>query len=178
MITFKKLLPEHLELVLRWRTLPEVTKYMFTDITNSLEDQYRWYDAIACSDTEKYWIVSVNNELSGLISLNQMDLRNKKTSWGFYIGEESARFYGGLIPPYFYNYIFGSLGFNKLIAEIMEGNNSVIKLHKLHGYREVGVYREHIYKYAQFHDVIIMELTKDSWEQKTKQFGKYIANFE
>lgn len=177
MIEFVKLREEHLDQVLRWRTQADVTRYMNTDIAFDMEQQKKWFASISKSETDRYWIISIKGRLVGVISLNAIDLANKKTSWGFYIGEEKYRMYGGVIPLYLYHYVFTKLELNKITAEVMVGNENVVKLNKVHGCREVGVYKEHIYKNGAFHDIILMELLRSDWEKKKKNH-RYEAVFE
>ncbi|MFZ3577525.1 UDP-4-amino-4,6-dideoxy-N-acetyl-beta-L-altrosamine N-acetyltransferase [Virgibacillus sp. DJP39] len=178
MIEFLKLKEEHLEQVLEWRTKESVTKFMYTDIDYNLDNQKKWFDKVSNMPTERYWVISVKGNLVGVISLNDIDFYNKKTSWGFFIGDDKYKMYGGIIPPYLYNYIFNNLNLNKITAEVMEGNSNIMKIHKLHGYREVGNYKSHIFKYDKFHDVYLMELLKEQWEGNLKKFKKYNSKFE
>ena len=178
MFQFIRLEERHLELVLRWRTSESVTRYMFTDVEYNIDRQKQWFDRIKGSDTEKYWIIKMRGDLIGLISLNGLDYPNKRTSWGFYIGEEKYRMYGGLIPPYLYNFVFNQLNFNKITAEVMEGNDNVTKMHRMHGYREVGICKEHVYKYGRYHDTYVLELLKERWESVSDKYKKYIAPFQ
>lgn len=177
MIQFKKLREEHLEKVLQWRTQEDVTRYMNTDIESDLGKQIEWFTKVSASTTDKYWILEIKEVPVGLIYLTDLDVVNRRTSWGFYIGEEEYRIYGGLVPPYLYNYVFLELGLHKITAEVMCGNNNVIKLNKIHGCREVGIYKEHIYKRGQFHDLMLMELLKSEW-LKLNKFKKYLSEFE
>ena len=106
MIHFIKLREEHLEQVLEWRTQEDVTKFMNTDIEKDMDKQRAWFRRISNSKNDAYWVIEIKEKPIGVISLNNIDFVNKRTSWGFYIGEEKYRLYGGIIPPYFYNYIF------------------------------------------------------------------------
>lgn len=177
MIQFKKLREEHLEKVLQWRTSKDVTRFMNTDIENNIDQQYEWFATVTSSTSERYWIVEIKGVAVGLISLSNIDFLNRRTSLGFYIGEEEYRLYGGMVPPHLYNYVFHELGLHKITAEVFCGNDNVIKLNKLHGCREVGIYKEHIYKYGQFHDVMLMELLKEDWLQ-LHRYTKYRSVFE
>lgn len=177
MFKFKKLKEEHLEQVLEWRTRADVTRFMNTDIEKDMDQQREWFEHVSTSSTDRYWIIEMKENPIGLISLNHIDLTNLRTSWGFYIGEKEYRIYGGLVPPYLYNYVFGELGFHKITAEVMSGNDNVVKLNKVHGCREVGVYKEHILKNGVYHDLILMELLNKEWTALNK-FRKYIGEFE
>ncbi len=177
MIRFIKLKEEHLEQVLVWRTQEDVTKFMNTDIEKDMDKQREWFQRISNSETDAYWIIEIKEKPVGVISLNNIDYVNKRTSWGFYIGEEKYRLYGGIIPPYFYNYIFSKLEFHKITAEVMEGNHNVMKLNIMHGYRMVGVYKDHILKNGSYFDLNLLELQKDDW-LKLNKFQKYVCEFE
>ncbi|CAM5190930.1 hypothetical protein UACE39S_04434 [Ureibacillus acetophenoni] len=177
MIRFIKLREEHLEQVLEWRTREDVTRFMNTDIEKNLVKQKEWFKRISASKSDKYWIIEIKGVLVGLISLNDIDLVNKRASWGYYIGEEKYRLYGGIIPSYFYNYIFPKYDFHKITAEVIAGNDNVLKLNLLHGYRHVGTYKDHIFKNDSFFDIHVLELLKDDWIRLGK-FTKKIAEFE
>ncbi|MFJ8102458.1 UDP-4-amino-4,6-dideoxy-N-acetyl-beta-L-altrosamine N-acetyltransferase [Lysinibacillus sp. KCTC 33748] len=176
MIRFIKLREEHLEQVLEWRTQEDVTKFMNTDIEKDMDKQREWFRSISNSKTDAYWIIEIKEKPIGVISLNNIDFVNKRTSWGFYIGEEKYRLYGGIIPPYFYNYIFSKFEFHKITAEVMEGNNNVIKLNLMHGYRMVGVYKDHILKNGSYSDLNLLELLKEDW-LKLNKYQKYVCEF-
>ena len=49
MINFRKITEDDLTLILRWRTDPEVTRYMSTDIEFDLEKQTNWFKQIVCT---------------------------------------------------------------------------------------------------------------------------------
>lgn len=177
MIRFIKLREEHLEQVLEWRTKEDVTQFMNTDIDKDMEKQRAWFRKISNSTTDFYWVIEIKEKPVGVISLNNIDYVNRRTSWGFYIGEEKYRLYGGIIPPYFYNYIFSKFDFHKITAEVMEGNDNVLKLNLFHGYRLVGVYKDHILKNGSYRDLNLLELLKEDWLQLNK-YQKYIGEFE
>lgn len=177
MIRFVKLREKHLEQVLEWRTQEDVTKFMNTDIEKDMDKQREWFRRISNSETDAYWIIEIKGKSVGVISLNNIDHLNKRTSWGFYIGEEKYRLYGGIIPPYFYNYIFSKFDFHKITAEVMEGNDNVLKLNLFHGYRLVGMYKDHILKNGSYRDLNLLELLKEDWLHLNK-YQKYVGEFE
>ena len=82
-----------------------------------------------------------------------------------------------MIPLYLYNYIFHELKFTKVIAEVMVGNENVMKMHEMFGYRSVGHYENHIYKYGEYHDVFIYELLADTWNS-SKKYKRFVAEFD
>ena len=57
-------------------------------------------------------------------------------------------------------------------------DREVIKIFQLHGFREVGVYKQHYYKNGCYHDILMMELLAEAWKEKNDKFGKCIGIFE
>ena len=82
-----------------------------------------------------------------------------------------------MIPPYLYNYVFQEMKFRKIYGELVAENKNIMKIHQMHGHRQVGVYRDHIFKNDQFHDVILSELLSEVWLAQ-KRYQQYIAIFE
>ena len=177
MIKFLKLQEEHLEMVLAWRIKPEISQYLLTDVQNDMEKQYQWFDRISKDDTYRYWIIAYQDIPIGLINLSEIDSKNLRCCAGYYIGELKHRQLGAMIPPYLYNYIFQEMKFRKTYGEIFAENETIIKIHEMRGYRQVGVYRDHIFKNDQFHDIILIELLSEIW-LKHKKYQSYIAIFD
>ena len=114
-IEFKRLKEEHLEMVLKWRTQPDVTKYMATDIKYDLEKQKQWFQTISNDELSQYWIITYNNIPIGLIALADINWTHRHTIWKYYIGEAKYRStLGGVIPLYLYNHIFNNLKLKKI----------------------------------------------------------------
>jgi len=177
MIRFAKLEEKHLELVMSWRANPEVAKHMFTDIEQDIEKQRTWFHKISLDDSYRYWVILYNEIPIGLVNLAEIDWKNRRCTAGYYIGDMSYRSLGGVIPPYLYNYVFKVLKFKKIYGEVIAENANILKIHELHGYRQVGVCKEHVLKDGHFHDVIFIELLADSWLEK-KRYQRDIVQFD
>ena len=67
--------------------------------------------------------------------------------------------------------------FNKIIAEVMEGNEKVMKLHEMYGYRFVGKYKNHIYKDGMYYDNFVYELLAITWTSMNK-YKNNVSLFE
>ncbi|MCK8489034.1 UDP-4-amino-4,6-dideoxy-N-acetyl-beta-L-altrosamine N-acetyltransferase [Paenibacillus sp. MBLB2552] len=178
MLKFIRMQEKHLELILKWRTQPEITKYMFSDIEYNYYRQLEWYKTIKNDANERYWLIEMDSRLIGLVSLNSINWKDRRCYWGFYIGEESARIYGGLIVPYIFRFVFEELRFKKIMGEIMEGNEKVKQMQLIQGCRQVGVLKEHVYKYNKFHDVYLLEMLDSDWINLKNRYGNCIAEFE
>ena len=176
MITFRKLEERDLEQVLEWRTSKHVTQYMYTDIEKNMDNQYAWFEKISKDDTQFYWIIEIKGIPIGLISLNQIDRRNKKATFAYYIGDLNYSIIAGRIHPYLYNFAFFELGLNKLYAEVMEGNEGMMKMHLHYGFTHAATFKEHIYKSDCFYDVEYFELLARHWKENRTKFHKFKAD--
>ena len=177
-LKFLKIQRDDLEQILTWRTSEFVTRYMYTDVEYDLGKQEKWFESIQRDETSKYWILELKGKKFGLVSINDIDLRHKRGSWAFYVGEPEMSMVAGLIGPHLYNYVFTQIGFHKLYGEVMKENEAVRNIHIKHGCRELGFHADHVYKYDRFHDVYVYEMLASAWEEKGKKFHRYMPSVE
>ena len=55
-LKLKKINEKDIFQIMKWRMLPDVTKYMYTDPKLSKDSQLKWYKEITQSDSVKYWL--------------------------------------------------------------------------------------------------------------------------
>ena len=158
---------EHLEIVRTWRNAKDVAQYMYTEDYISKQDQIRWFDRISVSKTHKYWIIYYNKIHVGVVYLYDIDARNKRAFWGFYLGDASIRGagIGGKVEYHILSYVFDTLNLHKLCCEVLGSNEAVINMHKKFGFVEEGFFREHICKNDQFYDVYRLGILADDWKK-------------
>ena len=174
MLEFVNLNETYLADVLRWRTSPEITKYMATDVENDLVQHKKWF-----KKNSKYWIIKKKSAPVGIIAIIDINWIHNQTTWSYYIGEEKVRAeIGGIVPLYLYNLVFNDLKLNKILTDVIVENVKVIKLHKFHGHREVGIFKKHYRKNGIYFDVQYMELLADDWKRMNDRFGHYQTHFQ
>lgn len=169
---------EDCKLIYRWRSQPEVTKFQYTDLPR-YEEHFEWYrDTFQCG--KPYWVIEHQGQPIGLINLADTQLKHRRTSWGFYIGELDKRYLGAFIPPYLYNYLFFERypDLVKIIAEVVAENTNVIKMHLQQGYYVSGNHFRHILKNGVFHDILSLELSRENWEKLQPRYGRFTAEWE
>lgn len=170
MLHFKRMERADMALVLRWRTSEHVTKYMYTDVEDDMDKQLQWFDKISNDASQKYWIIYAKEIPIGLIALTSIDWVNKKATSGHYVGNLDYALIASRILPYLLNYVFFELGLNKLHIEVMSDNKNMLAMEYQYGFRNVGRFEQHIFKYGKFHDVEILEILAEHW---TTNFSKY-----
>ncbi len=165
-----------LDTVMRWRMLPEVTRYMYTDPQLTREGQRAWFDRIRQSERDRVWIIEALPEHAadapapaaqaiGVLSLSDIDQVNQRCAWAYYLGETSARGMGlaKTLELNICTYVFEHLGLAKLWCEVLSFNDRVVALHEKFGSKVEGVLRQHICKNDEFHDVVRMGLLRSDW---------------
>lgn len=177
MVKMVRLREKHLGMLLKWRTQDFVSKFMLTQVDNSMENQQRWFANISNNAQFRYWVIYYKSVPIGVVNLAEIDPINLKCNAGYYIGDENYKSLGAVILPYLYNYIFKNLGFRKIFGSVVSDNDRILQIHKIHGYRTIGYYEKHIKKGAGFLDVILIELMSDVWLNKRK-YSTYEAEWE
>ena len=174
-ITFREILVDDAELVLSWRTKKRITNYMSTDLNISTSEQKNWIKNSYNINNYYHWMILLNEEPIGTICIKDINLENKSTSWGFYIGNDKYLGYGGFIPPYFYNWVFNNFNIIQIKAYVFHPLVKVIGLHQIHGYNFILEENSLIKKNSKEIVVIAMSLSVDNW--KKKRYKKFITEF-
>ena len=178
MIEFVPLQRKHLELVMSWRSSPEISRYLNTDISNDITKQISWYEKIKNDKNSMYWLIKYKDNLVGLNSLNDIDWVKRFCFGTYYINDPKAKAIIGYVVPHLtLNYIFNHTILNKSIANIFKNNVNVIKLYEHIGYKRVGILEDHVYKNNEYHDIILLEYKKSSWKKNIEKFRKYNGKF-
>jgi RimJ/RimL family protein N-acetyltransferase len=103
-----KIMSDDLQQIMDWRMKPEVTKFMYTDPVLTLEGQQKWFDYIQKDQTTMHWLIMIDDVKIGLINLYDIDYKNKRCSWAYYIGDTSFRGRGiaTTLECNIYDYVF------------------------------------------------------------------------
>lgn len=171
-VKLTKLREEDLNMVAKWRMLPEITKYMYTDPVITPESQKKWFDSIENDESVKYWIIVADDVKVGLICLTNIDYKNRRCYLGHYIADESARGKGlaRILECNIYDYAFYNLKLNKFCSEVLAFNKKAVFIHEKFGSEIEGILKQHIYKNGVFYDVVCMGITKEKWDNIKKNF--------
>ena len=167
-IKLRRVTYDDLEKIMKWRMMPEVTSYMYTDPKLTIDSQIKWFNKISDNEKhEKYWIIQLDTGKDvGLISVNNIDYQNKTATWAYYLAELEARGKGlaKVLECNFNDYVFFNLQINKLWYEVLEFNEMVVRLHEKFGGKIEGRLIDQIYKNNKFHNVIRMATFKEDWK--------------
>lgn len=159
------------EMLLRWRTSPEITRFMFTDFVPDLERQRLWLAACARRKDFRHFIICHNQQPAGYLSFADLDGQHRRGASGSYIAEPAVRQrLAGFLYPFIFDYAFARLGLHKLVNSFLAGNTRVLAVQRALRLREVGTLREHVWKNGVWHDVVLFELLRTEWEARPRLF--------
>jgi len=156
---------DDLELIRKWRSSPEVNKFMYTEAAPTKEQQQQWFESIRKRNTTKYWMIEYNATPIGVANLVNISSIHDSCDWAFYLGDASIRGkgIGSKIEFQVIEYVFETLGLNKLKCEVIEFNGKVVKMHEKFGFRREAFYRDHVKKGSTYYDVVGLGLLKRDW---------------
>lgn len=174
MLTYRRPALDDAERLLGWRTRPDITRFMFTDIEHDVEKQRAWLAACETKPGFVHRIICIGAKPVGYASITVVDAAAKVGTVGVYLadiqnqpGVTAFNFIHAL------NHAFYTVGLNKIVNHILEGNTRVIRAQKYNGYRHVGVLRQHVRKYEKLHDVYVFEQLRAEWVRFREKFRDY-----
>lgn len=158
-----------LEQVLQWRNSERIRNCMFNDEVISLEEHTAWFAKVKQEQKSYHLIFEYRNQPIGVVNITQLDQKNQKCYWGFYIGALDTPPGSGLAMGFYgLNYIFNELGMRKLCSEALACNIPSVNYHIKLGFTKEGQLRKHVSKKEKFEDVICLGIFKEEW-QNVKQ---------
>ncbi len=165
------------ETIMRWRLKPRVTRYMRTDIEDDIDAQKKWLIETNRREDYYHWLVCIGSRDLAIGFINIELLPENRATWGFYIGEDDFLNIGAFIPPYLYNHLFFKRKISILIAEVVPENVSLLKLHKMHGYKTMKIKKKAFSKNGEDFDLSVLELNSERWAQMS-HYHKYQSDFD
>jgi len=180
-LKFRAITGNDLLMIMNWRTMPEVSAYMYTDFVPDIEKQRAWFRAISKNTTRLDWIITVDGEDVGLVSIVGIDSVNRRCEWAYYLASPSVRGkgIGKSVEMNVLAYVFETLNLNKLCCEVFCSNEIVIKIHEKYGSVVEGTRRQHIFKGGEFHDIVQMGILRGDYERNVKGQVEHVeADFD
>lgn len=169
-------------LLLKWRTAPEITRHMYTDLEDpSVAKQEAWIESIQNRTDYRAYMIVDDDTAVGFLCFSDIDFQHSRCSTGSYIYDREARLkYALTLHTYVCNYVFANLKLNKIVNYILDANEKVVKLQRLHKSRLVGCLKQHVFKNGSFHDVQVFEQLQQDWKNQKQHFSldKIKAAFE
>jgi UDP-4-amino-4,6-dideoxy-N-acetyl-beta-L-altrosamine N-acetyltransferase len=151
----REMLLNDLAQVLDWRNSERVSKYMLTDQVITMEEHQNWFVNLKNETKSKHLIFEYQGVSSGVVNFTNIDYRNHKCNWGFYLGNEYLPSgTGTIMGSLAIQYAFEVLNIRKLCAEVLVFNEGSISLHLKLGFVEEGRHIKHVLNKGVYVDVL------------------------
>ncbi len=173
---FRNITDDDLAMILKWRTMPEVSAYMYTDVEPDMEKHRQWYRRI-CADLSRLdWIIRVDGEDVGLVSIVDINRQHHRALWGYYVASTNVRGkgIGRSVELNVLRYVFEELQLHKLCGEVFASNELVVKIHQKYGSKVEGTRPEQIYKNGKYYDIVEIGILRDNWKREIKGKIEYV----
>lgn len=154
--------------------------WMYTDHVIGVNEHLSWINRLKKDDTQIVFVVLDESHVPlGVVSVTAIDRLHKSADWAYYLTSKSRGGLGSALEYSFMNFVFDSLGIEKLNCEVIEGNDAVVKLHKRFFFQEEGFRRLNIVKKGQRLGVHFLGLTMDDWNAgKNALYETYASKFD
>lgn len=145
----------------------EVSKYMRDSFPYpySKTNAVRWIDFVKKNYFTLSFALADETELIGGIgAMPQTDVHRFSAEVGFWLGQ--SHWNKGIIKkalPLFCNYIFTNFDFNRLTANVFQGNEASKKVLEKNGFVLEGTLRKNVFKENKFVDHFIYGLLKEDF---------------
>jgi UDP-4-amino-4,6-dideoxy-N-acetyl-beta-L-altrosamine N-acetyltransferase len=158
---------EDLPLVLEWRNTKRIRQWMYTDHIITWEEHLQWFTRLQTANDKKTLLYISEGKSVGIVNFTQIVLEHRRCTWGFYLGPE------GLPPGTGYTmgslalqYAFAQYPIDKINAEVFDSNEVSIRFHLKLGFSQEGLFRRHIFKGEQWHDIRCFALLRSQFEER------------
>lgn len=153
-----------LDLVLRWRNSERIRQAMYTDHVITRDEHYAWFERVTRDGVSMHFVFEYEGRPLGVVNVGDIDRRNLRCVWGFYIGEETAPSGSGTAMGYLaLEHLFEKEGFHRVMGEALADNEASIKYHLRLGFVEEGRLVDHVVKNGRYTDVISFAIIDRVW---------------
>lgn len=173
-IVLRPLKMDDLQKTFEWRNNLELIKLtQGIRFPKTIEMEKDWFNQILNDKSNKNIYFGIDEiktgEFIGIIQLNNIDYISGTAIWGFIIGDSKNQGKGYSIeaPRLLFNYAFKVLNLRKIFGYPIEFNEATFKMHqKLGKFVEEGRLKKHVYFDGKYHDVIILSLFREDFNNE------------
>lgn len=169
-LTYRAVTLDDAKLILDWRTSPEITRFMYTDVDYDLEKQRAWIERCNARSDYHHRVICVDGVDVGYVSIQTTDAADRTGSIGVYIGDRSFPTLTAMNFIHSLNHAFCRLNHAKIVNEILAANTRALRSQKFTGYRPAGFLPNHAVKNGELLDVHVFEQSKAEWLSFRRKF--------
>ena len=158
-------------LISEWRSDPDVTVLLSGNVIFvSSEREKKWVEDKIFDDTTSLYLaicLRENKEMIGYLSVNHIDLRNRKAEWaGLIIGRKDLwnKNYAKEATRLMLEHLFFQMNLHRIYAYVLEEHQASRRMMERSGFELEGILRDNIFKDNRYHNMAMYSLMKDGFE--------------
>jgi RimJ/RimL family protein N-acetyltransferase len=129
----------------------------------NLENEKQWVENLYTKGSREsiYYAIEENSskDFAGYLSLQKINYINRNGDFGIILLKRfRGKGYSTDAMKLFFSYIFEQINLRKIKLEVLKENNKAIKIYKDIGFKEEGIFKEHIYQDGKYKDLVLMSL--------------------
>lgn len=178
MIQLRDLQDDDRDRLFHWRLTPDVDRWMSDAAAQTLEENRLWFEDFRLDPDRRGWIITADGAPAGFLTLTGLTSRHRRASWGWYIGEASARGRGAgrAAQALGLDQAFDSFGLEKVQAEVLADNDVALKAQAAAGFRREGYLRAHVMKDGRRRDVVLLGILAHEWRQRREALRRSLTS--
>jgi len=158
--------------IFKWRS-GESGKFLRQPVGYSIQGQVDWINSRTDKEINYIILSRKTQEKVGTIGIYDVNNEDKVANVGRLLLNET---YLGTSNPFglealllCYDYLFNEMLFRKMTGDILATNTGMVKLQKFLGMREEGFLEKHVVINGMLHDLHIMSIFKEEFNDKYKK---------
>ena len=160
--SLRRVTKDDLDLILHWRNLPQVRRFMYTSVAILREHHEKWFLSMLVDSSKRWLVLSIDDRECAVIYYTSINF-DVSCSWGFYSGPSAPRGVSLIVELAALEYVFDKLQINRLHCEVLSGNHQVINLHTKAGFTREGYLRQACQTPRGIEDIVIFGMLRDEW---------------
>jgi len=139
----------------------------------SMQDQHAWFATLSCQSANQRFAIEHQGELLGTVNLVSIDWKNRHAFEGLMLGDPASRGkgYGRDALMALMRYAFDELGLARLDTDIIEYNDSSLKLHEKCGWLLEGKKSNGYFRDGRHWDKLILGITRERYHEHAAHSG-------
>ena len=169
-VTLRPMNESDTDMVVGWRNNPAVRQNFILQNTLTREDHLAWYhNRVETGEVAQFIIMVQDGSVGqpvGSVYLRDIDAVHRHAEFGIFIGEDAARGHGvgSQAARLILDYAFETLKLHKVFLRVLASNHSAVKSYEKAGFRQEGLFREHVFLNGKANDLIFMAILRQEWK--------------
>ena len=165
-----------LDTVWNWMNDVEVTQYLMTLSPMSFAYEKEYFSKVGLDPNHKKFAIEdkKTGEFIGVMDLTKINFLHRHATTGSVIGNKTywGKGFGSDAKMLVLNYAFNTLNLKNVFSEVYNFNKRSLGALRKTGYQVIGKQKKSVYCNGQWHDKLLLCVTRKRFNKLWKRYGK------